>query len=888
MTKRFSILAASASAFALLATAPAFAQDSADDVIIVSATKRNTTLQETPVAVTVTTNDVIEKAKILDIKDLQSVVPTFRVSQLQNTANTSLSIRGFGNGGNNIGIEPAVGVFIDGVYRSRAAASIGDLPKLERVEVLSGPQSTLFGKNASAGVVSVVTAKPEYETNGYIEGGVGNFGLINGRAYITGGITDDLAISLGGGFQSRDGYFENLAEANDFNNLRRFNFRGQALWEPADNVSFRLIADKSEIDENCCGTGVIIDGPFAAGQPNVGDIIRSLGANQPTADNQFSYETYANSNSQNVISDRGISLESKFGFGGLDVTSITAYRKNNSDYNSDSDYNSLEFLEDVFQEVAIKTFTQELRFDTSIGDKVDLLAGVYYFNEDITQDAGIDYGTDTRTYVDILAGGAATLAGIEDALGFDRGTFFSDETRVLETFTQDDEAYSFFGSADFHVTDRLTATVGLNYTKDKKQVTASGENTDVFGNLSLNGADGAQVLTVGGLAANFPAFAQSCIDPSTGAPFGALPFSAANAGAVSMSPACFLDPTDLTITAPGSVAFPGFQAAVAAGVASLDLNDPAQNPLAGLFGLQFQPQFLEFPNSVENGRTNDDKLTYTARLAYEVNDNFNVYGSYATGFKSSSWNFTRDSRPFIGDAAALDAAGLLPNNYVPSTGREFGTRFALPESAEVFELGLKARFDWGAFNIAAFDQTIENFQSTIFQGTGFVLANAGSQSTKGIEFDSTFDPVENLRVTFAGVLLDPIYDDFTGASGPNDTVIDLSGEKPAGISEVSLSTSATYTHEFGNGMEGFIRGDYQYESEVQIVDNIAGVDRSTNIINGSIGLALDNGLSVQVWGRNLNNDQSYTSAFPGVVQGSTINGYPSQPRTYGASLRKTF
>jgi len=143
-------------------------------------------------------------------------------------------------------------------------------------------------------------------------------------------------------------------------------------------------------------------------------------------------------------------------------------------------------------------------------------------------------------------------------------------------------------------------------------------------------------------------------------------------------------------------------------------------------------------------------------------------------------------------------------------------------------------------------------------------------------------------VTFAGVLLDPVYDDFQGAPGPNGTVVDLSGEKPAGISEVSLSTSATYTQDLGNGMEGFIRGDYQYESDVQIVDNIAGVNRSTNILNGSVGVSFDNGVSLQVWGRNLNNDQSYTSAFPGVVQGATINGYPSQPRTYGASARYTF
>jgi len=295
----------------------------------------------------------------------------------------SLSIRGFGNGGNNIGIEPAVGVFIDGVYRSRAAASIGDLPKLERVEVLSGPQSTLFGKNASAGVVSVVTAKPDFETNGYVEAGVGNFNQIYSRAYLTGGISDTMAVSLGGGFQNRDGYFTNLAEANDFNDLNRYNLRGQILWQPTDNAEFRLIADRSELNENCCGTGVIIDGPFAAGQ---------------------------NRNSQNEISDRGISLEGKFNFGDIDITSITAYRANDSDYSSDSDYNSLIFLENVFQEVDIRTFTQELRLDTSFGDKLDVLLGAYYFNEDIDQDAGIDYGRDTRTYSLVIFPSAEQMA----------------------------------------------------------------------------------------------------------------------------------------------------------------------------------------------------------------------------------------------------------------------------------------------------------------------------------------------------------------------------------------------------------------------------------------------------------------------------------------------
>ena len=152
MLKKSLLLGSTLVLSAAIAT-PAVAQ--LDDEIIVTATKREQTLQEVPISVTVTDAVTIERAQILDLKDLQSIVPTLRIPQFQNSNQTNFVIRGFGNGANNPGIEPSVGVFIDGVYRSRAAAQIGDLPKLERVEVISGPQSTLFGKNASVGVISL-------------------------------------------------------------------------------------------------------------------------------------------------------------------------------------------------------------------------------------------------------------------------------------------------------------------------------------------------------------------------------------------------------------------------------------------------------------------------------------------------------------------------------------------------------------------------------------------------------------------------------------------------------------------------------------------------------------------------------------------------------------
>ncbi len=921
MTKRIHLLAASASVFALLATEPAFAQTSGDDVVIVTATKRDTTLQETPVAVSVTTSDVIEKAQILDIKDLQSVVPTFRVSQLQNAGNTTLTIRGFGNGGNNIGIEPSVGLFIDGVYRSRAAAAIGDLPKLERVEVLSGPQSTLFGKNASAGVVSIVTAKPDYETNGYLEGGVGNYNLNYVKGYITGGLSDNFAVSLGGGYQNRDGYFSPAegTSGGDFNTLDRFNFRAQALWEPSDNLSARFIWDQSTIDENCCGVATAIVGPTAG-------IVGALGGQVPTPVDPFSYETAVNRPVTNEIDDNGVSLQVDWDvnlFGGATVTSITSNRSNSYDYTSDSDFTTLELLENTFQFVDIDTFTQELRISSDNGGPLSWMVGGYYFNEDIQQDSGLVYGADLRSYIDALASidtdptsptagipltfvsgpTASPLFGIEQAFGFEQNTFFGDGVSITEDFTQDNEAYSIFGTVDFDVTDRLTLTVGGNYTEDKKRVTGSTVNNDAFSNLTLTGAQGTAII--------LPGVLPGVTDAVTTGLF-------ANGDAASMTPS-FMDALGLEFTpenlaaaeagdfgpeAAGYVAAvrAGAEAAagpIATGIAAGLAADEVNGPLAGLLPLQFQPQFLAFPNGVEDGRTNDDEFTYTVKAAYEVNDNLNAYVSTGTGFKASSFNLTRDSRPFLADAAALQTAGLLPNNYTPATGRNFGTRFSGPEEVVVYEAGLKGRFDFGAFNLAVFDQTIENFQSTIFQGTGFVLANAGSQSSRGVEWDVTVTPFENLALGVSGIFQDPEYDDFQGApvvtggeldlaDGVADGVGDLSGFQPAGINELSLSVSAQYDFALSDTLDAFIRGDWQYEDEVQVVDNIVGVTRDTSIFNGSLGFTFDDSLDIRFWGRNLTNHETFTSAFPGVVQAGTVNAYPNQPRTYGVSLRKNF
>jgi outer membrane receptor protein involved in Fe transport len=316
------------------------------------------------------------------------------------------------------------------------------------------------------------------------------------------------------------------------------------------------------------------------------------------------------------------------------------------------------------------------------------------------------------------------------------------------------------------------------------------------------------------------------------------------------------------------------------------------NPFLAFRGLQFQPQFLNFPNAVEDGRTRDDKWTYTARIAWEATDNLNLYASYGTGFKATSWNISFDSRPFAADfiagspaqgaplpASPIRTAGLALNNLTS------GTRFALPEEATVIEAGLKARWEQVAFNLTVFEQSIKNFQGNSFLGTGFVLTNAGKQSTFGIEFDGSVSPVEGLRLTAGFTYLDPIFDSY-----PNSPDGDLTGQQPAGISELSASLGATYTHEFGDDNAVILSTDYYHQAQVAINNNPAFrlYQREVNDLNASATLRLGNGLQFTVWGRNLTNARFLQTIFPSVVQAGSVSGYPSQPRTYGVAAKFKF
>ncbi len=870
------------SSFALAVSSAALAQDGNgaldeawdDGAIIVTATKRETTLQDIPVAVTVTSGETIERAQIRDLNDLQSLVPSLKVGQRQSSANTNFFIRGFGNGANNAGIEPSVGVFIDNVYRSRTASQIADLPDVQRIEVLRGPQSTLFGKNASAGVVSIVTQEPQFELGGNIEASYGNYDAVVVKGVVTGPLTDTLAASFTGAYNRRNGIYRDFGTGNSANERDRWFARGQLLWEPGDRTKVRLIADYGRIDEACCAAVSVLHSDATGA-------IRAVGGDVNNPDERFDKFIFSNFDSINDIKNYGFSAQVDHDLGDFTLTSITAWRDTDAFTNQDADFSSADLLQRFSQDLGIETFTQEFRVSGNIGDRLTTLLGAYYFDEKIRQHSQVQWGADMRNYSNLLVqgatGGALSIPDLEGTFGGLEGDptrylgqFFVPGQGLDERYRLNNEAWSIFSQIDLEITDRLTLTGGVNYTNDKKNFSAIVDSNDVFAGLDLNdpayGPFRNQLLLAGGLV---------------------------GAG---------VDPTDLGAVlafASNPATAPIFQQITA--FADANQNNPLVNPLNQLAPLQFFPPFLSVPNAAETGRTSDDNVSWTARLSFEATDDISVYAGIAKGFKASSVNLSRDSRPPASAQAAIEAAGIGVAN------QSYGSRVADPEKSTVYEAGVKANFGSARANFAIFKQEIKGFQSNIFTGTGFVLANAGKQSVFGFEFESSFQPVDPLTLGFALTYLDPKYDSF-----PLSFAGDLSSVPPAGIPEISLTLSADYVHELPNSDERIlVHVDFHYEDETQLIeglpafverDPITGAissfqpaldtadqfTREIENLNASITYAMGNGLELTIWSRNLLNDRHIEQIFDTPAQIGAVTGYPNAPRTFGVGGRFRF
>lgn len=893
------------------------ADDYGEDVIIVSPNKRAQTLQEVPVAVTVVGAQVIDDAEIIDIIDLQASVSSLRVTQLQTSSSTTFAIRGFGNGSNNPGIDPSVGVFVDGVFRSRVSSSLFDFPTLERVEVLRGPQSTLFGKNVSVGAISITTEAPSFDWEGSVEATVGNLDTVRFRGTVSGPVTDTLAFRLSGTTNNREGTYTNIVDGSENINERdRWSLRGQLLWEPTDSLSFRLIGDMDELEDACCGAVFLEQGPITQGL-----IAGTLGGAVPPVDADPSDRLVAvNFDPINELEGKGISLQADWDLGWGEVTSITAYR-NQTDLNAiDGDFTGADLVNQT-RRSEFDTFTQELRVAgeyVSDYGTFNWLAGGFYFNEQLDFDSNALGGADFRAYGDALLAGVGTnFAAVEGATQLiaaltadsavtgpalfpelapaggptvlPSGLSYGNGLGPVGAFEQDNQLYSLFAQTDWAITDRLTITGGIGYTRDRKDVTGVLTQTDPFQNFDL------EQFATSGISLE----AAALLGDAIGTPFdltNPTSFFTAAAIAAATDPMFALDRAGALGTAVTN-----------AGLVGAGLAAPSPFLAAGLGLTQLDPfqifQLAEgFPapgvaqddgNTLnDDGFVVDDAFTYTARVAYDITSNINGYFSYATGYKPPASNL------------ALTSA-----SPVQATDGSIVGRFAGGEDVTVFELGFKAAYDWGFINIAVFDQTVEDFQSVVFTGVGQQLSNAGEQTVQGFEIEAAYSPIDPLNLSFGLTYLDPEFDSFESAPCPaagfvpitdEDVVaacavdgvssVDISGTRPAGIHDVSLTTAASYRFDLPRGMTLTPRVEYLYESETALFEpeNGSAPTREVNQLNANILLRTEQGFDLNLWGRNLTDDDYNLAFFNSTAQVGSFNGYIAQPRTWGVSVSKDF
>ncbi len=565
-------------------------EDSGDEPIIVTATLRAMDVQDIPLAVTAVAPETLEREGVSDIKTLSSISPSFNIQSSQTeTQGTSIKIRGVGTTGNNTGLESSVGVFIDGVYQSRPGVALGDLLDLERLEILRGPQGTLFGRNTSAGALNITTKRPNLsEFEGFVNASYGNYDFINVQGGISAPIAQDLAaVRLSGTYRKRDGYLKSVTGAES-NNRDRYMIRGQLFIEPSPDVSIRLLGDYSKVDENCCDAVIIRETelqPFFAFHGLASDGVDQVG--RPALQN-------LSTNSQLFVngSDQwGVSGELRWDFGGAKLTYIGSYRDFSSFSIQESDFTTLGIFSvgpggsvsrpgTPKNGDAIKTMTQELRLQgTAFNDSVDWLIGGFYGDEDIVATGVMTLGPDFQRAVS--AGNFANAAGVNPlfaltALGNGGVPVNSNGAYAVNRFFQNAESYSIFTHNVINFTDQLSLTLGARYVKETKD--------GAFDQLEASNA--------------------ACQASVNGVLTGAVP-APLRAGLVGLN--CFPFVAPVTLTAP---------AAVGGGLASNFL------PLPREFNLRFK----------------DDELTYTIQAGYKPNEDLLLYAGYSHGFKSGGFN----------------------------------------------------------------------------------------------------------------------------------------------------------------------------------------------------------------------------------------------------------
>jgi outer membrane receptor protein involved in Fe transport len=884
-------------------------QDAGD--IIVTATRRNQALSDVPIAVSAVSGAQLQASGATDIRQLNQLSPSLLVSSTSSEAGAGVArIRGIGTVGDNPGLESSVALFIDGVYRSRTGVGLTELGAIDRVEVLRGPQGTLFGRNASAGLINIITQRPSFDFGGTAALSYGNYDYMRADVGVTGPITEHVAARLDGVWMKRDGFLTDIISGRKINDRDRYLVRGQLLYEPSSDFTVRLIGDYTKRDEECCGAiyapliNYARDPATPAGQignssvvpASFATVLRSL--RDPAGNPVFINDDINRRQTaitpgrdyRSDVEDWGVSLEVNYDFGGAELTSITGYRDFLLKRGQDADFNNYDILYRDRERRGFETFTQELRLQgEAFDDRLDWLVGAYYADETLELSDNLKFGTQFGQFANITVGlnpalaafpalgGFANLPGVVNGLlaanpaipAAARGAIVAQIQPVLlsnvgisrDDFRQKSRNYALFTHNIFEVTDRLNLTLGIRYTNERKTLDAS-------------------------LLSN-------------------------NQGCASIR---------------GSLTRLSALAAANPGLAPI-INAPGTGVLAVLTGLAPIPCVANLNTTVDgqyNGRRSEDEFSGTAVLSFKPTPDLLTYASYSKGYKAGGFNLDRSGL----SATAPSAANL---------------QFE-PEKVDAFELGAKYNGRLIDINVAAFYQVFDQFQLNTFNGINFLVENIqacsdalgappagsifgscdpakirGGVTTKGAEIEAFIYPMQDFQISTGVTLVDTKYRERLVGLGGRPLVNDLfllPGKRLSNSAAAVVTGSVSYNPEIsGNGMRALIYTDFRYQSEINTGSDLDIEKRQEGVMvmNARLGLqGPDRRWGVELWAQNLF-DVDYSQVYfdapfqplggpPGgrvtnLPRGGTLAAdrstalfgrFLAEPRTYGITVRTRF
>ena len=464
----FTTAAATAQTAPAPAPAAVVAQDNADadspGDIIVTAQKRSQRLQDVPVAVSVISGAQIARLGGVNIESAQYLVPSLNFRKSGTALNQSLYLRGIGTTTFSIGGEPSVGTVLDGVVLSRSGEAFSDLVDIDRIEVLRGPQGTLFGKNASAGVISIVSKRPGKDWGGFVEGG---FFFDNGneyrvRAAIDAPFSDKLAARVTGFYSKYDGNIYNDALGRRVNGYERYGVRGILVAEPSDTVTLTAIGDWRKSNDDCCAEVIGAPARNPDGSVYQNFLNRAATALPPLAGDR-SRTIRQNLLTQALEKAWGLSLQADVELGDMTVTSITAYRVYDSNEIRDGDFLGQPYVgfqqSHDFGPQTGNTFTQELRLTSPAHRTIEYVLGAFYSRAD--QDRQFTRRNATCSASTLPISGVLTPCSF--APGASTLTFPVGIANYGSTFTN----VAVFGQGTVNIAERFRLIGGLRFTVDQ-------------------------------------------------------------------------------------------------------------------------------------------------------------------------------------------------------------------------------------------------------------------------------------------------------------------------------------------------------------------------------------------------------------------------------------